>query len=597
MTLTLMRALALWSGGLALMIISGLPLSQVDQAMAMAGTLGLVAGFWLLAGRRSARLGGPLLREAFRSLPGSECRLPVVLVCGEGSTALFAADADADSNANPAEPTAVRTTPHACYVGVSAIARLPDVVAALLADRPHWRDRLNVMFVVNPAQHADTALLAAQIRVLDHQLSVVRRHALALPLWVVSYQQVSQGPRDVRGSCFSQEAAGSSTESQWFSWENGQPTARVRHNGTCVNVEDWQREDAATLTQRMRIAVQINTHAAWLAQCVAPHFTRIGRHRAPSPVAYAICRVASLPDCVPDSLWQRWIQAKTALVPTSPVAGETGGLLPVPDGLLELLPRHTDDSAARRASVIGVWLTALAAVVAMSSSARQNTLLIRQVSDDLRRYTAFNESVRDDQQARARREAALNALHEDARRLDDYYRYGEPRWLGLGLYRADPLRIPVWEAIGSYRPVAEAPVAEAVRLDTLSLFNVGSAELKSDSTQVLVNALVDIKARPGWLIVVTGHTDASGNPEQNLRLSRDRAASVRDWMQRMGGIPGSCFAVQGFGASQPVASNDTEQGRRANRRVDIRLVPQEGACGALSAGAGQATSVAFRGIR
>jgi outer membrane protein OmpA-like peptidoglycan-associated protein len=169
--------------------------------------------------------------------------------------------------------------------------------------------------------------------------------------------------------------------------------------------------------------------------------------------------------------------------------------------------------------------------------------------------------------------------------------------LGLGLYRADPLRIPVWEAIGSYRPVAEAPVAEAVRLDTLSLFNVGSAELKSDSTQVLVNALVDIKARPGWLIVVTGHTDASGNPEQNLRLSRDRAASVRDWMQRMGGIPGSCFAVQGFGASQPVASNDTEQGRRANRRVDIRLVPQEGACGALSAGAGQATSVAFRGIR
>jgi outer membrane protein OmpA-like peptidoglycan-associated protein len=46
----------------------------------------------------------------------------------------------------------------------------------------------------------------------------------------------------------------------------------------------------------------------------------------------------------------------------------------------------------------------------------------------------------------------------------------------------------------------------------------------------------------------------------------------------MGGIPASCFAVQGFGASQPIASNDTDAGRSANRRVDIRLVPESGAC-------------------
>ncbi|MOA66150.1 flagellar motor protein MotB [compost metagenome] len=49
-------------------------------------------------------------------------------------------------------------------------------------------------------------------------------------------------------------------------------------------------------------------------------------------------------------------------------------------------------------------------------------------------------------------------------------------------------------------------------------------------------------------------------------------------MQRMGDLPDSCFAVQGYGASRPVASNDTEAGRSANRRVDIRLVPEAGAC-------------------
>src|SRR5690606_18592647 len=106
----------------------------------------------------------------------------------------------------------------------------------------------------------------------------------------------------------------------------------------------------------------------------------------------------------------------------------------------------------------------------------------------------------------------------------------------------------------------------------------GSAELKPAATKVLVNALAGIKARPGWLIVIAGHTDASGQPQRNLALSRARAAAVHDWMRRMGDIPDSCFAVQGFGASQPVASNDSEAGRKANRRVDIRLIPAAGAC-------------------
>lgn len=95
---------------------------------------------------------------------------------------------------------------------------------------------------------------------------------------------------------------------------------------------------------------------------------------------------------------------------------------------------------------------------------------------------------------------------------------------------------------------------------------------------LLISALVDIKAQPGWLIVVAGHSDATGNPEQNLQLSRARAAAVRNWMQSSGDFPDSCFAVQGFGASQPIADNQTEAGRAANRRVDISLVPVVGAC-------------------
>jgi outer membrane protein OmpA-like peptidoglycan-associated protein len=232
--------------------------------------------------------------------------------------------------------------------------------------------------------------------------------------------------------------------------------------------------------------------------------------------------------------------------------------------------------------VVALWLFTVTSIVALASSAWQNTLLVRQVSDDLRRYTSIPPSQHRDRPEFALREEAVTVLRQDALRLDSYYRHGAPLALGLGLYRGERLRAQLLAVIAGHRlPLATpmpARVPNPVRLDSLSLFSTGSAQLKPDSTKVLINALVDIKAQPGWLIVIAGHTDATGNAEQNFKLSRARAAAVHDWMQRMGDIPDNCFAVQGFGASQPIASNDTEIGRTANRRVDIRLVPEVGAC-------------------
>lgn len=124
----------------------------------------------------------------------------------------------------------------------------------------------------------------------------------------------------------------------------------------------------------------------------------------------------------------------------------------------------------------------------------------------------------------------------------------------------------------------EPAVVQPLRLDSLNLFEVGSAELVPGSTPLLLKTLVDIKARPGWLIVIAGHTDANGDPVQNLELSRARASAVRDWIKTVGDIPDSCFAVQGFAGSQPLASNEHQAGRAANRRVDIRLLPQPDDC-------------------
>lgn len=147
---------------------------------------------------------------------------------------------------------------------------------------------------------------------------------------------------------------------------------------------------------------------------------------------------------------------------------------------------------------------------------------------------------------------------------------------GLG----DPLQPAASSPVtgpASEERVRSAPVAP-IRLDGQLLFPPGKAELKPDSTKVLVNSLINIKAQPGWLIVITGHSDSTGDPQRNLELSRNRAAAVRDWMQRMGDIPDDCFVVRGAGASEPVATEDSEEGRNANRRVEITLTPEGGAC-------------------
>ena len=89
---------------------------------------------------------------------------------------------------------------------------------------------------------------------------------------------------------------------------------------------------------------------------------------------------------------------------------------------------------------------------------------------------------------------------------------------------------------------------------------------------MLVNSLVGIKATPGWLIVVSGHTDNTGTPQLNQTLSLKRAEAVRNWMRDTGDVPESCFAVQGYGESRPVATNDTPEGRALTRRVEFQSI-------------------------
>ena len=69
-----------------------------------------------------------------------------------------------------------------------------------------------------------------------------------------------------------------------------------------------------------------------------------------------------------------------------------------------------------------------------------------------------------------------------------------------------------------------------------------------------------------------GHTDSTGSDAYNQGLSERRARSVADYLSSHG-VQSARIGTRGFGETQPVASNETEEGRAANRRVEIKIVP------------------------
>ena len=100
------------------------------------------------------------------------------------------------------------------------------------------------------------------------------------------------------------------------------------------------------------------------------------------------------------------------------------------------------------------------------------------------------------------------------------------------------------------------------------LFDTGSYVLKPGAREKLAKVSGILLAHPGLTLQIEGHTDSVGSDEFNQRLSESRADSVRDYLAEEG-VPASSITAQGFGKTQPVATNDTPEGRQRNRRVEI----------------------------
>lgn len=119
------------------------------------------------------------------------------------------------------------------------------------------------------------------------------------------------------------------------------------------------------------------------------------------------------------------------------------------------------------------------------------------------------------------------------------------------------------------RPVAD-PCAGVIRLRGVN-FDFDRAEIRPEARPILDQAAERLSQCPGERVVVEGHTDAIGSDGYNQDLSERRASSVRDYIVGRGVSAGRIQAV-GRGESQPIAGNDTPDGRQLNRRVEIRFL-------------------------
>jgi OOP family OmpA-OmpF porin len=102
-------------------------------------------------------------------------------------------------------------------------------------------------------------------------------------------------------------------------------------------------------------------------------------------------------------------------------------------------------------------------------------------------------------------------------------------------------------------------------------FDFNKATLRPDSEPALEQVLSLLKSAPSLNIEVQGHTDAVGNDAANQKLSEARAGAVREWLTAHGVAPARVSA-KGYGKTHPVASNDNDEGRARNRRVEIAKV-------------------------
>ncbi|MBC7948866.1 MAG: OmpA family protein [Chitinophagaceae bacterium] len=112
--------------------------------------------------------------------------------------------------------------------------------------------------------------------------------------------------------------------------------------------------------------------------------------------------------------------------------------------------------------------------------------------------------------------------------------------------------------------------AKTYTLDNVQ-FDFGKATLRTSSFTELNELVAYLKNKPAIRVEIAGHTDNVGAEAENVKLSRSRADAIRSYVIKKG-IAASRVTAKGYGATEPVADNGSDEGRQINRRTEVRIL-------------------------
>lgn len=115
-----------------------------------------------------------------------------------------------------------------------------------------------------------------------------------------------------------------------------------------------------------------------------------------------------------------------------------------------------------------------------------------------------------------------------------------------------------------------------VKKDVTVNFETGKSDLSDDAKQQLTAMAKDSQSLKGYLIEVKGFASTTGNAQQNQQLSEDRAESVETFLHQQGVPLKNLVNTAAMGTTNPVDSNDTQQGQLKNQRVEVKLMVNRG---------------------
>ena len=224
------------------------------------------------------------------------------------------------------------------------------------------------------------------------------------------------------------------------------------------------------------------------------------------------------------------------------------------------------DLPERRAASKWPWIVAaLAGAGAVAGIVRQAEIIPARLGDQVREVVASESGVRVSVDGR---DVELSGTLTPAANRER---------LVSRVASVDGVRI-VLDGLGVFDPEAQARADRAAfgdalgRMDSAAFtFEPNSVSLSPASRPALESLLRLLRTYPDFRVRVAGHTDNTGRPEVNLRLSRERAGAVTAALVARG-VDASRVIAQGYGATQPIADNATAEGRARNRRIEVRYV-------------------------